>query len=200
MKTEIIIIMLITMFVFSGCTTNTISTDNAGTNNLNDNIKQEEENKMANPRATIETNLGVMKLELFMDKTPITAGNFIKLAKDGFYDNLIFHRVIKDFMIQGGDPRGDGTGGPGYEIEDEFDTSLRHNKKGMLSMANSGPDTGGSQFFITLVPTPWLDGKHAIFGQIIEGEDVLDTIGNVETGPGDKPKEAVRMIKVTIDK
>ncbi len=156
------------------------------------------EKQMANPTAIIETNLGVMEFELFMDKTPITADNFIKLADEGFYDGIIFHRIIKDFMVQGGDPDGTGTGGPGYTIEDEFHPSLKHDKKGLLSMANSGPDTGGSQFFITLVPTPWLDGKHAIFGRIIKGEDILDKIGNAKTGPGDRPKEEIVMKSVKI--
>ena len=154
---------------------------------------------MANPVAVIQTNLGTMKVELFEDKAPITAGNFIKLAKEGFYDGIIFHRVIKDFMIQGGDPKGTGTGGPGYTIEDEFAPGLAHDKKGILSMANSGPNSGGSQFFITLVPTPWLDGKHAIFGQIIEGEDVLDSIGKTKIGFQDRPEQEIAMIKVTIE-
>ena len=157
----------------------------------------EEEDKM-NPNAIIETNKGTMKIELFEDKAPKTVENFVKLAKKGFYDNLTFHRVIKDFMIQGGDPDGDGTGGPGYTIEDEFGPGLKHSKKGILSMANAGPDTGGSQFFITLVPTPWLDGKHAIFGQLVDGEDVLDEIGSVDTGANDKPVEDIIMKKVTI--
>src|SRR3989344_3893684 len=146
---------------------------------------------MKNRIAVIETNYGAMEIELFEDKAPITTKNFIDLAEKGFYNGLIFHRVIKDFMMQGGDPNGDGTGGPGYEIPDEFNPDLKHNKLGILSMANAGPNTGGSQFFITLVPTPWLDGKHAVFGQLIKGEDVLKEIGNVKTGPMDRPIEPV---------
>ena len=158
-----------------------------------------EEVKMTNPTAVIETSMGNMKLELFSDKAPKTVENFVKLAKEDFYDGLKFHRVIKDFMIQGGDPNGDGTGGPGYTIDDECHKDLKHDKKGILSMANSGSNTGGSQFFITLTATPWLDGKHAIFGKIIEGDDVLDAIGKVEVGANDKPAEDVVMKKVTIE-
>jgi peptidyl-prolyl cis-trans isomerase A (cyclophilin A) len=139
-----------------------------------------------------------MELELFENKAPITTKNFIDLANKGFYNGLIFHRVIKDFMIQGGDPKGDGTGGPGYTIKDEFHPELKHDRPGILSMANAGPDTGGSQFFITLVPTPWLDNKHSVFGQLVKGEDVLNEIGNVETDSMDKPIEAVIIKKITI--
>ena len=126
--------------------------------------------------ATIKTNKGIIKLELYEDKTPKTVANFEKLAKDGFYDGLKFHRVIPDFMIQGGCPRGDGTGDPGYKFEDEFHPDLKHNGPGILSMANSGPNTNGSQFFITHVETSWLDGKHTVFGKVIEGQDVVDAI------------------------
>jgi len=134
---------------------------------------------MANPTAILETSMGAIKLELFADQTPITVQNFTKLSKQGFYDGLVFHRVIDGFMIQGGCPRGDGTGGPGYEIKDEFVPSLKHNSAGILSMANAGPNTGGSQFFITLVPTPWLDSKHTIFGKVVEGMNVVRAIGKV---------------------
>lgn len=154
--------------------------------------------KMGNRTAVIETNMGTMEIELFEDKAPITTKNFIDLAEKGFYDGIIFHRVIEDFMIQGGDPDGRGTGGPGYTIQDEFHPDLKHDKAGVLSMANAGPNTGGSQFFITLVPTPWLDGKHSVFGQLIAGEEVLQAIGNVETGIGDRPVNEVVMNKVTI--
>jgi cyclophilin family peptidyl-prolyl cis-trans isomerase len=156
------------------------------------------DDKMENKIAVIETNKGVMEIELFEDKAPITTKNFIDLANKGFYDNLIFHRVIKQFMIQGGDPKGDGTGGPGYNIQDEFHQELKHSKAGILSMANAGPNTGGSQFFITLIPTPWLDNKHSVFGQIIKGADVLKEIGQVETGPGDKPLVDIIIKKITI--
>ncbi len=154
---------------------------------------------MSNKIAVFDTNHGTFKVELFEDKAPTTAGNFITLAGNGFYDGLVFHRVIEEFMIQGGDPNGDGTGGPGYKIDDEFGEGLKHDSEGILSMANSGPDTGGSQFFITLVPTPWLDGKHAIFGKVVEGMDVVREIGGVETGPMDRPTEPVVMNKITLE-
>ena len=153
---------------------------------------------MTNRIAVIETNYGTMEIELFEDKAPITTKNFIDLAEKEFYDGIIFHRVIADFMIQGGDPDGQGTGGPGYTIPDEFHPDLNHSKAGILSMANAGPDTGGSQFFITLIPTPWLDNKHSVFGQLISGEDVLQKIGSVQTVSGDKPIKDVIMTKVTI--
>ena len=126
--------------------------------------------------ATIETNRGTIKIELFDDKAPKTVENFEKLAGKGYYDGLTFHRVIGDFMIQGGCPLGTGTGGPGYKFADEFHPDLKHDKPGILSMANSGPNTNGSQFFITHVPTPHLDGKHSVFGQVIEGQDVVNAI------------------------
>lgn len=154
----------------------------------------------ANSIAKFETNKGNFTVELFEDKTPITAKNFIDLANKGFYNGTLFHRVIDNFMIQGGDPQGNGTGGPGYTIADEFHPSLKHTGPGMLSMANRGPNTGGSQFFITLAPTPWLDNKHAIFGKVIEGLDVVQKIGKVKTGANDKPVEDVVVKKITIEK
>jgi len=126
--------------------------------------------------ATIETEKGTIVLELFAAQTPKTCGNFEKLASEGFYDGLIFHRVIADFMIQGGCPKGTGTGGPGYTFEDEFHKDLTHSGPGILSMANAGPNTNGSQFFITHVPCPWLDGKHTVFGRVREGQAVVDSI------------------------
>jgi cyclophilin family peptidyl-prolyl cis-trans isomerase len=153
---------------------------------------------MANPTVTIETNHGTIEAEMYVERAPETAGNFIKLAKDGYYDGVIFHRVIDGFMIQGGDPTGTGRGGPGYTIDDEFGEGLAHTEAGILSMANAGPDTGGSQFFITLAATPWLDGKHAIFGKVTDGMDVVHEIGKVDTGPGDRPREDVVMQKVTV--
>jgi cyclophilin family peptidyl-prolyl cis-trans isomerase len=126
--------------------------------------------------ATLNTDKGDIVLALYADKTPRTVNNFIFLARQGFYDGTIFHRVIDDFMVQGGDPTGTGTGGPGYRFADEFHTSLKHDKPGVLSMANAGPGTNGSQFFITHVPTPWLNGKHSVFGQVILGMDVLLSI------------------------
>ena len=126
--------------------------------------------------ATISTEKGDLVLELFADKTPVTVNNFVFLAREGFYDGTIFHRVIADFMAQGGDPTGSGRGGPGYRFQDEFHPSLRHSKPGILSMANAGPGTNGSQFFITHIPTPWLDNKPSVFGQITSGMDVLMSI------------------------
>lgn len=122
-------------------------------------------------KATIHTTKGDIKVNLFPEKAPLTVLNFVNLAKRGYYDGLTFHRVIPDFMIQGGCPIGNGTGGPGYRFEDEFSPDLRHSKPGMLSMANAGPNTNGSQFFITHVPTPWLDDKHSIFGEVVDSAD-----------------------------
>lgn len=125
---------------------------------------------------SLETTKGKIELELTPDKTPVTVANFVNLVQRGFYNGLTFHRVIPNFMIQGGDPLGNGTGGPGYEFKDEFDASLKHSAPGILSMANAGPGTNGSQFFITHVPTSWLDGKHSIFGRVIAGQDVVNKI------------------------
>jgi len=138
--------------------------------------------RMSNPTLTIETSKGTITLELFEDQAPETVGNFKKLAADGFYDGLIFHRVIEDFMIQGGCPDGNGMGGPGYKFDDEKPAlKLKHDKPGILSMANAGPNTNGSQFFITHVPTPWLDGKHAVFGEVTEGQDIVNKIAQGDT-------------------
>lgn len=153
---------------------------------------------MANRVAQFKTNHGSFSIELFEDKAPNTTKNFIDLADKGFFDGVIFHRVIKDFMIQGGDPTGTGRGGPGYTIADEFHPELKHSGKGILSMANAGPNTGGSQFFITLDATPWLDGKHAVFGEVKEGLEVVEAIGSTPTAPGDRPLEDVVMESVTI--
>lgn len=152
--------------------------------------------------ATVETNMGTFELELFADKAPRTVENFAGLAKKGYYDGVIFHRIINGFVIQGGDPTGTGRGGEslwGGKFEDEFDPTLRHTGPGLLSMANSGPNTNGSQFFITLAPTPWLDNKHSIFGQVITGMDVIDKIANVQVDQVyNKPYQEVKMLKVTI--
>ena len=126
--------------------------------------------------AILKTDLGDIEVTLFADKAPNTVNNFVFLAREGYYDNTIFHRVIQDFMAQAGDPTGTGRGGPGYSFRDEFSAGLKHNKPGILSMANAGPNTNGSQFFITHVPTPWLDGKHTIFGEVTNGLDVLFAI------------------------
>jgi len=157
-----------------------------------------------NPIATVTTSMGTFKIELAQDKAPQTAKNFADLAEKGFYDGIVFHRIIPNFMIQGGDPNGDGTGGPGYEIPDEFHVDLS-NVRGTISMANRGPNTGGSQFFINLVDNQFLDhdkppaqSKHAVFGHVIEGMDVVDAIAAVPTGAQDRPIEPVTMISVTI--
>ncbi len=153
-----------------------------------------------NRRIKFTTNKGTFVAEIFEDKAPLTARNFIELTEKGFYDGIIFHRVIDDFMIQGGDPTGTGRGGPGYMIKDEFGEGLKHDDEGILSMANAGPNTGGSQFFITLAPTPWLDGHHAIFGRIVEGMEIVRLIGSVVTDFQDRPKEAIIMEKVEVVK
>lgn len=151
-----------------------------------------------NPTAVFQTSLGNFSVELLRDKAPETVSNFILLANKKFYDNTIFHRVIPDFMIQGGDPSGTGTGGPGYQIKDEFAKGLKHDKAGILSMANAGPNTGGSQFFITVKATPWLDGKHAIFGQVVSGMDVVNQISTVSRDRNDKPLRPITIYSVTI--
>jgi len=153
--------------------------------------------------ATFKTNEGDFEIELFATKTPKTVENFVGLATTGKYDNLIFHRVIPQFMIQGGDPTGTGRGGESFwggKFEDEFDTSLHHDKAGILSMANAGPGTNGSQFFITLIPTPWLDGKHSIFGEVISGMDVVDSIGDTKTGGMDKPIKDIVIQTILVEK
>lgn len=153
-----------------------------------------------NRKIKFTTNKGVFVAEMFEDKAPLTTNNFIELVEKGFYDGIIFHRVIDGFMIQGGDPTGTGMGGPGYKIKDEFGEGLKHDDEGILSMANAGPNTGGSQFFITLAPTPWLNGHHAIFGKVVEGMDVVRLIGVVPTDFRDRPREAVTMEKVEVVK
>lgn len=153
-----------------------------------------------NRKIKFTTNKGVFVAEMFEDKAPLTTKNFIDLTEKGFYNGVIFHRVIDGFMIQGGDPTGTGMGGPGYKIKDEFGAGLKHDDEGILSMANAGPNTGGSQFFITLAPTPWLNGNHAIFGRVVEGMDVVRLIGVVPTDFRDRPREAVIMEKVEVVK
>ena len=165
--------------------------------------------------AHFETSLGKFTVELFEDKTPRTVANFTGLAegtrewthpktgekhKSPYYDGIVFHRVIDGFMIQGGDPLGEGYGGPGYQFEDEFHPDLRHNRAGILSMANAGPHTNGSQFFITLGPTPHLDRRHSVFGAVVEGLDIVQKIGSVETDPRDRPVTPVVMNNVTIER
>jgi cyclophilin family peptidyl-prolyl cis-trans isomerase len=161
---------------------------------------------VARPVAVFETSMGRFEAELYAAECPETVWNFINLAEGrqetakggNFYDGLTFHRVIEGFVIQGGCPDGNGAGGPGYQFIDEFDPSLRHAAAGVLSMANAGPGTNGSQFFVTLAPTPHLDDRHSVFGKVIAGNEVIDEIGSVATGPMDRPLEPVVINKVTI--
>ena len=156
--------------------------------------------------AVFETSLGTFEIELYAKECPETVWNFVNLAEGrqesvregNYYDGLGFHRIIEGFMIQGGCPLGTGTGGPGYQFQDEFDPSLRHNSEGILSMANAGPGTNGSQFFITLGPTPHLDNRHAVFGKVTKGMDIVKKIGSTKTGPGDRPLTDVVIEKVDI--
>jgi len=155
---------------------------------------------MGNKIAYFNTSMGDYKIELFNDKAPLTVGNFLKLVDEGFYNGLIFHRVIPDFMIQSGCPQGSGYSGPGYTIKDEFRKDVSH-EKGTLSMANTGrPNTGGSQFFITVAPTPWLDGKHTIFGKVIGGMSVVEKISKVQKDRHDKPLKKIVINSVRIQK
>ena len=153
-------------------------------------------NEMENKKVLLETNMGNIVIELD-SAMPITAGNFEKLVLQGFYDGVIFHRVIEGFMIQTGDPTGTGSGGPGYNIKDEF-TKNNRNDRGTLSMANAGPNTGGSQFFINLVDNNFLDGKHPVFGKVVEGMDIVDSIAGTETDANDKPIEEVVIKKASV--
>jgi cyclophilin family peptidyl-prolyl cis-trans isomerase len=153
---------------------------------------------MANRTAQFHTNHGDFDIELFEDRAPATTKNFIDLTQKGYYEGLTFHRVISGFMIQGGCPLGTGSGGPGYKIKDEFHPQLKHDARGVLSMANAGPNTGGSQFFITLAPTPWLDNRHAVFGKVTRGIEVVEKIGRVKTGAQDRPVDPVVIETVTI--
>jgi peptidyl-prolyl cis-trans isomerase A (cyclophilin A) len=165
--------------------------------------------------ATLRTNQGTVVIRLFPDHAPKTVRNFVELAEGGrewtdpgtgrattqkLYDGTIFHRVIPDFMIQGGDPLGSGRGGPGYKFADEIHPDLRFDRPYLLAMANAGPGTSGSQFFITVAPTPWLNGKHTIFGEVVQGADVVDLISRVKTGSQDRPVEDVTVDSVTIER
>ena len=201
-------LFFILLLIF-GCNKNTEE------NNVNNNVdKINKGNTMSSLKAKIETSKGDILLELEFEKTPMTVANFVGLAEGKiqndakplgtpYYDGIIFHRVIKDFMLQGGCPNSKdpnnpkaGTGGPGYQINCEFHPELKHNKSGLLSMANAGPNTGGSQFFLTTVPTPWLDGAHAIFGEVIDGMNFVKNIENCKTGQMDRPNKPQRIISV----
>ncbi len=184
-KILLLCFMLITMFAITAC----------------GGEKKEQAAVNAEPAtAVFQTNKGDFEVKLATDYAPNTSKNFIDLANKGFYNGLKFHRVIDGFMIQGGDPAGNGTGGPGYTIKDEFSSKLLHDGPGVISMANRGPNTGGSQFFITLAKTEWLDGKHAVFGKVTKGMDVVYKIGKVKTGKNDMPVDDVVINKITIEK
>jgi len=202
MNNALILLGLLMVSLSSGCVTGNVAgdIDASGTTTLI------EEDIMKNRIAVFDTSLGKFKIELYEDEMPVTTGNFIKLANDGFYDGVIFHRIINGFMIQGGDPEGTGTGGPGYTIEDEFIDGLS-NVKGTIAMANSGrPNSGGSQFFINLVDNVYLDwdkppesSKHPVFGKVIEGMDTVEAMGKVDVGAGARPKEDVVINRIVIE-
>ncbi|MGH3106590.1 MAG: peptidylprolyl isomerase [Rubrobacteraceae bacterium] len=146
--------------------------------------------------ATLFTEKGTIRIKLFAEEAPETVNNFVFLAREGYFDGTTFHRVIEGFMAQGGDPTGTGTGGPGYSIPDEFHPDLRHDRPGVLSMANRGPNTGGSQFFITHVATPWLDDRHAVFGEVVEGMEVLNVIRERDPQQDPEPGDAIERVEI----
>lgn len=209
---------IIILFAISACSCNIEKMEEKVENKIENKIEKNNPNKIYEVKvkelmtleeneilvAKINTTMGDIEIELFADKAPKTVENFVGLATKGYYNGVIFHRIINDFMIQGGDPTGTGTGGQsffGKAFEDEFHSDLKHSGPGILSMANAGPNTNGSQFFITLVPTPWLDGKHSIFGNVINGLDLVKEMGVVATSkPFDKPLKDIVMNTVTIEK
>ena len=199
MKTILISLLFLSINIagFTACS-------NQGKNQSENNMKETRVMSDSITVAVIKTNMGTIEIELFPDKAPKTVENFVGLANKGYYNGVIFHRVIDKFMIQGGDPTGTGRGGEsiwGKSFEDEFDPSLKFDEPGILAMANAGPNTNGSQFFITVVPTPWLDGHHTIFGKVMGGMDVVYAISKVPTSkPGDKPLKDVVMEDVSIEK
>jgi cyclophilin family peptidyl-prolyl cis-trans isomerase len=164
------------------------------------NCNSSKNNKTNKNIMKVETNMGTFKIKLYPDEAPKTVAQIKELVGKGFYDGIIFHRIIAGFVIQGGDPTGTGTGGSGKSIPDEFNNKLKHNKKGMVAMANSGrPNSQDSQFYITLAPLDFLDGKYTVFGEVTDGMDVITNIGNVKTGSGDRPVNEVKMTKVTLE-
>lgn len=181
-------VLILCGFILAGCAAQSKAVKSEG--------QVREESKPV--KIKIETSMGDIYADLYKQEAPKTAENFVTLAEGGFYDGLIFHRVIPNFMIQTGDPTGTGAGGLGYQFADEFSPNLRHDKPGVLSMANSGPNTNGSQFFITEVPTPWLDNRHSVFGQVTKGIDVVNQIAHTSRGAQDKPLQDVVMKKVTV--
>ena len=172
------------------------------------NEKSDYKEDVERPIAVFDTSMGIFEAELYAKECPETVWNFINLAEGrqqtqregNYYDGLVFHRVIEGFVIQGGCPQGTGTGGPGYQFKDEFVSSLRHDSEGVLSMANAGPNTNGSQFFVTLGPTPHLDDRHTVFGKVIKGMEVVGKIGSAKTDAGDRPSEPVVINKVTVQR
>lgn len=201
MKKQLLTVMAAVMFLANNCT----ATKNGNKVEVNNKTVELDEGVYA----LMQTTHGDILIKLHHEATPMTAGNFVALAEgthpktkekkgEPFFDGLKFHRVIPDFMIQGGDPKGNGSGGPGYSFPDEIVDTLKHSSKGMLSMANSGPNTNGSQFFITVKETPWLDGRHTVFGKVVEGQNIADSISKLERGQQDKPKQDVIINKVKI--
>ena len=181
MKTISFFILLILSITFLNC-------NSSKSNNTNKNIMK------------VETNMGTFKIKLYPEEAPKTVAHIKELVGKGFYNGIIFHRIIAGFVIQGGDPTGTGMGGSGNSIPDEFSNNLKHSKKGMVSMANSGrPNSQDSQFYITLAPLEFLDGKYTVFGEVIEGLDVITKMGEVATGQNDKPVNEVKMLKVTLE-
>ncbi len=200
-----VLILFLFSVIFIACSGMNPENKNQNTSNntQKESLQMNELKKDTITVAVIQTNMGAIEIELFADKAVKTVQNFVGLAEKKYYDGIIFHRVINDFMIQGGDPTGTGSGGEsiwGKAFEDEVKTGLKHSSDGILSMANAGPNTNGSQFFITLKATPWLDGKHTVFGKVISGLDVVKAIGKVKTNQNDRPLTDVVMQTVTIEK
>lgn len=187
------------LFLYQGCSTQLFTNNNEKTNSERGPMETQDSLMIA----VVKTNMGTFEIELYPDLAPKTVENFAGLAEKGYYNGVIFHRIIKNFVIQGGDPTGTGRGGQsiwGKPFKDEFTSTLRHDGPGILSMANAGPNTNGSQFFITLAATPWLDNKHSIFGKVISGMDVINSMAVVQKDNADRPLLEIRMEEVTIEK